>query len=229
MLLSRSSHHGTVTFGPAAGPVVAGRTLSGMDFDSDAELWRRSCAGDGAAYGELFDRHQLAVYRTALAATGDPHLAEDVVSMTFLDMWRHRRKVELHADSLRPWLIGVCRNILRNQARAARRYRRLLDKLPSSVVPDSAERVVSRVDAQRRLDKVQATLKWMSPDERDVVRLCVWAGLTQVEAAEILGIPVATVKSRLQRVREKLRAAEQADPHPGRHPSHLNHPIGDTP
>ena len=201
-----------------------------MEPHSDGPLWRRSCAGDGAAYGELFDRHQLAVYRCALTATGDRQLAEDIVSLTFLEVWRHRRKVELEGGSLRPWLLGVCRNVIRNQARSTRRYRRLLETLPTAAVPDGADQAISRVDGRRRLARIEADLKWMSADERDVIRLCAVAGLTLAEAAQVLDVPVATVKSRLQRVREKLRAAEQVDAPPGRtRTSRLNPAIGDTP
>lgn len=178
--------------------------------ESDAALWLRSCNGDGDAFGQLFDRHYLEVYRRCLSLTGNVAAAEDLVSAVFLQAWRRRHVVQLD-PSILPWLIGVSTNLAKNHWRATRRYRRLIDQLPPPPSsPDHAEATVDQVDNRARIRQVERTLRTLPEAERVVVRLCAVGGMTQAEAAAVLGIPVGTVKTRLARARDKLRAADRA-------------------
>ncbi|GAA1596808.1 hypothetical protein GCM10009678_93360 [Actinomadura kijaniata] len=62
------------------------------------------------------------VYRYAVRVTGDWATAEDIVSLTFLEAWRLRARIRPEGESLRPWLLGIATNVLRNAARSARRH-----------------------------------------------------------------------------------------------------------
>jgi RNA polymerase sigma-70 factor (ECF subfamily) len=168
-------------------------------------------AGDQGALGELFDEHAQAVYRYALRALGDWAAAEDVVSLTFLEAWRLRAKVHEGDDALRPWLFGIATNVLRNTARASRRHRAAMARLPErEAVPDFAEELVTRLDDGAQLAAVRRALGGLRRAEREVFRLCVWVGLDYAAAAEALGVPIGTVRSRLSRARARLRSlAEQ--------------------
>ena len=168
-------------------------------------------AGEPAAFGELFDEHARAVYHHGYRLTGDRAVAEDVLSTTFLQAWRMRRRIDPEGGSLRPWLLGVATNIVRNHSRKARRERDLLARLaPRDRVPDFADDVAARLDDAGTLASVRDALRTLRTAEREVVALCVWAGLDYAAAAEALGIPVGTVRSRLSRARRKLarRAGE---------------------
>jgi RNA polymerase sigma-70 factor (ECF subfamily) len=97
-------------------------------------------AGDEAAFAELFDQHAAAVYRHAIRLSGNWSTAEDVVSATFLEAWRLRERIDPEGGSLRPWLLGVATNIIRNFSRKSRRWENLVAWFQRpEVTPDFAE------------------------------------------------------------------------------------------
>ncbi|GAB2816336.1 sigma-70 family RNA polymerase sigma factor [Actinoallomurus bryophytorum] len=184
-------------------------------------------AGDPYVFRELFDEHARAVYNHAFRLTGNWSTAEDVVSLTFLEAWRLRDQVDADGGSLRPWFLGIATNVARNLRRAARRHDIALARLPrDEQVPDFAEELSSRIDDRERLAQVRTALAALRKPEREVLALCVWSGLGYAEAAEALGVPVGTVRSRLSRARKKLNRLVSAgrlrppeeirEPHHGR-------------
>ena len=163
-------------------------------------------AGSPAAFGQIFEEHSRAVYRYAVRVTGDWATAEDVVSLTFLEAWRLRAKVEADGDSLRPWLLGIATNVLRNTRRAARRHTNAMAHLPPpAVVPDFADELAGRIADAAQLAAAKAALEQLRPAEREVFALCVWEGLDHAAVAEALGKPVGTIRSRLSRARKRLQ------------------------
>ncbi|MFF4657383.1 RNA polymerase sigma factor [Streptomyces sp. NPDC001381] len=171
----------------------------------DTNLRRRIRAGDHDAFGELFDAYARSVYNHAFRLTGEWAVAEEVVSLTFLDAWRLRGKLDEDGGSLRPWLLGIATNVTRNTRRAARRHAAALSRLPrDEAVRDFADEVAGRLDDAARLDLVRTALTRLRRADREVLALCVWSGLDYRAAAEALGVPVGTVRSRLSRARTKL-------------------------
>jgi RNA polymerase sigma-70 factor (ECF subfamily) len=144
--------------------------------------------------------------------TGDRALAEDVVSTTFLHAWRLRERIDPEGGSLRPWLLGVATNVVRNLHRRGRRDRDLIVRAAArEAVPDFAEDVAGRLDDERMLREVRRALAALRPQEREVVALCVWEELDYAAAAEALGIPIGTVRSRLSRARAKLQSLRELE------------------
>jgi RNA polymerase sigma-70 factor (ECF subfamily) len=102
-------------------------------------------SGDPDVFRDLFDEHVRSVYNHAFRLTGNWSTAEDVVSLTFLEAWRLRERVDGDGGSLRPWLLGIATNVARNIRRAARRHDLTLARLPKDeVVPDFAEELEIR-------------------------------------------------------------------------------------
>jgi RNA polymerase sigma factor (sigma-70 family) len=123
------------------------------------------------------------------------------------------RSLRPEGESLRPWLLGIALNVARNVSRAARRHQAAMSRLPKApVVPDFADELAGRLDDAARLERIHTALGRLRRGERDVLALCVWAGLNYAEAAEALGVPVGTVGSRLSRARRKLQ--NQGEPGP---------------
>jgi RNA polymerase sigma-70 factor (ECF subfamily) len=187
-----------------------------------SSLRARIRAGDTDAFGRLFDEHAGRIHRHAARTTGCVSTAEDVVSLTFCEAWRLRETLRPDGDSVLPWLLGIATNVLRNTRRAARRHRAALDRLrPHDPVPDFADGLVDRLHDTERLAAAAAALRRLRPAEREVFALCVWSELDYAQAAEVLGVPVGTVRSRLSRARTRLRALAErqlagGEPAPGR-------------
>ncbi|MCX4772503.1 ECF RNA polymerase sigma factor SigL [Streptomyces sp. ADI92-24] len=174
----------------------------------ETQLRARIRDGDDDAFAELFDRYARSVYNHAFRLTGDWSTAEDVVSLTFLEAWRLRGRVDAEGGSVRPWLLGVATNVVRNTRRAAGRHAAAIARLPPGTpVSDFADEVASRVDDAELLGAVRLALDTLRRGEREVLALCVWSGFDYAAAAEALGIPRGTVRSRLSRARRKLAKA----------------------
>lgn len=172
---------------------------------NQVELRTRLRAGDDDAFGTLFDTYARAVYNHAYRLTGDWSTAEDIVSLTYLEAWRLRERLDAEGGSVRPWLLGLATNVARNTRRAARRHGEAVARLPRAEAErDFADEVASRVDDQAQLALVRAALAGLRRPEREVIALCAWAGLDYASAAKALGVPVGTVRSRLSRARRKL-------------------------
>ncbi|MFD5558688.1 RNA polymerase sigma factor [Streptomyces sp. NPDC127068] len=172
--------------------------------DSYAEDRLRS--GDRRAFAALFDEHARVVYAHAARSTGDWALAEDVMSLTFLEAWRQRDKLLGEVRSERAWLLGIASNVLRNTARSARRHRAAMSRLPrAEPLPDFSDVVVGQLADTQRLAAAARALNRLKRGEREVFALVVWSDLGYAATAEALGVPVGTVRSRLSRAREKLR------------------------
>ncbi|MBD0708252.1 RNA polymerase subunit sigma [Streptomyces sp. CBMA291] len=172
--------------------------------------------GDSSAFAELFDAFARSVYNHAFRLTGDWSVAEDVMAATYLEAWRLRHKVDPEGGSLRPWLLGVATNVARNHCRGNRRYRAAalayaMAGPPEASVPDHAPEVAGRLDDRNRIAATLRALGALRRTEREILVLCLWEGLAYTEAAEALGLPVGTVRSRLSRARAKLRTGAEEE------------------
>jgi RNA polymerase sigma factor (sigma-70 family) len=179
---------------------------SESDSDSDEDLLERAGRGDRLAFGRLFRDHSGAVYSYCFHRLGSWSAAEDATSVVFLEAWRRRSDVVVWSGSLRPWLLGVATNVMRNQRRAARRYDAALYRLPPArAEPDHADEVAARLDDERRMREILDDLASLDRGMREVVTLVAMEGLSYGEAAVALGIPTGTVRSRLARARVRLQ------------------------
>jgi RNA polymerase sigma factor (sigma-70 family) len=134
--------------------------------------------------------------------------AADVMSEVFLAAFRNRRRYDAGRDDARPWLYGIAVNMISQHQRAQRRYARLLATAPSVPATDVvADEVIDRVTAAQLRPRIVRVLGELSDGDRELVLLVAWAGLSYEQAAQALGIPPGTVRSRLHRIRVKLRRA----------------------
>lgn len=168
---------------------------------------------DAREHVRLWDAHAAAIHRYCFRRTGDAALAEDLTSIVFLEAWRRRRAVSTPAAEMLPWLYGVATNVLRNQRRSQRRYRSALARLPRPRdEPDFADGLADRLDDERRMREILGRLRSLSHLEQEVLSLCAWEGLAPREAAAALGVPEATVRTRLHRARTHLRTLGATEP-----------------
>jgi RNA polymerase sigma-70 factor (ECF subfamily) len=172
---------------------------------TDAELWTR---GDEAAFGELYDRHAEAVWNHAYRLTASWSTAEDLTSSTFLTAWRRRHEVTLVRDSALPWLYTVAGNRAHGEFRRTTRFQRLLRRVPvDDTVRDHADQVATSLDDEHRLRAVLDAVARLPRSEREAVELVLIGELPVGEAAAVLGLAEASVRSRVSRARSRLRGA----------------------
>lgn len=159
---------------------------------------------EAAAFTVLFDQHARAVYGFCFRMTANQTLAEDLMSVTFLEAWR-RRRVTVRTERARAWLFGIAHNVVRNQNRSMRRHYAALARVERpSADPDFADDVTTRVSHEEAAARALATLRTLPRGERDVIALVAWSGLTVSEAAVALGIAEGTARTRLFRARKRL-------------------------
>jgi RNA polymerase sigma-70 factor (ECF subfamily) len=183
--------------------------VTAADLD-DREVLRRSLA-DPAEFAALFDRYFTSLHGYAARRLGGSG-GDDVAAETFLIAFRERHRFDPERASVRAWLYGIATNLIRTHRRAEERgYRahaRAAAEPSHSAEPERSDSRITAEAAYRQLVGVLATLP---PGDRDVLTLVVWGELSHEETAAALGIPAGTVGSRLFRVRQKLRAALDAE------------------
>ncbi|WP_084963814.1 RNA polymerase sigma factor [Thermoactinospora rubra] len=177
--------------------------VEATDLD-DAELISRS-RDDPEQFAELFDRHARQIHRYAARRLGT-QAADDIVAETFLTAFRRRDSYDPAHKLARPWLYGIATTLIARHRRDEERFLRALERTGIDPLPaPMADEVVERVAAQGQERRLAGALARLSKKERDVLLLIAWADLSYEEAAQALGIPVGTVRSRLHRARRTIR------------------------
>jgi RNA polymerase sigma factor (sigma-70 family) len=174
---------------------------------TDAELIRFS-EDDPETFGVIFDRHFAAVYRFC-ARRVEGTRSEELTGEVFRRAFERRSLYDTAHDDARPWLFAIALNLVRDTLRSGASRHLAFERLcnlADVAETDPGEKVTSLLDARRDLAVIAEELRRLPPTEVDPLLLLVWDGLSYAEIAQVLGIPVGTVRSRLNRVRDRLRA-----------------------
>ena len=177
------------------------RTYEDLD---DVELWALS-ASDPEAFGEIFRRHARSVFALCFWRTGDAAVAEDVTSVVFLEAWRRRDHVVLEQRSALPWLLGVANHTSRNATRSIRRHSQALRRLDGRRSSPDDDAVIDRLDAEISLGVINEAVRDLTEQDREIVLLVFWSGLSYEATAGALDVPIGTIRSRVSRTRRKLQ------------------------
>lgn len=163
-------------------------------------LLRRARDGDEGAFAELYHQHQRPIYRYAARMCG-PHAADDVVQEAFLVILQKGERFDAARGTFGGYLFGIARHLVLKQL--GPRYETPIDgdaEPPASAGAD----VLETMTAQERITAVRAAVDALPPAYREVVVLCDLEELDYVAAAQIVGCPIGTVRSRLHRARARL-------------------------
>ena len=188
---------------------VAGEAGIG-DQDRDDLLLRKAGKGDEDAFVVLYRRHQAALYRFALRMTGSAWGAEEVVQEVFMTLMKQPKKFDASRGTLGAFLFGIARN----------RVMKLLERTPREVSleeksedtngarPGLRDSFTPAMWAERRQrsERVRAAVMELPPEFRETVVLCELEEMSYEQAAETIGCPVGTIRSRLHRGRALLLA-----------------------
>ena len=173
--------------------------------DDDATVIRASLV-EPEDFGVLFDRHAPAIQRHLTRRLGR-EIADDLVAETFLAAFRKRRRYDFTRADARPWLYGIATKLISQHRRDEAKQYRIAAAVPAEFSEAChADLVAAQVTAQAMNSLLATGLAELSGGDRDVLLLIAWEGLAYDEVAVALGIPVGTVRSRLNRARKKVRA-----------------------
>ena len=168
---------------------------------SDEALIGLIADGEKRAMQALYARHSERLYRFIVRLTGNPTLAEDLVSEVFLDVWRHAEGFESKSQ-VSTWLLAIARYKALSALR--RRTDEHLDDHMAETIEDTAEDLESVVNAKDRYSIVQKCLTQLSPAHREVIDLVYYHEKSVDQVAKIVGAPAATVKTRMFYARTKM-------------------------
>lgn len=180
----------------------------------DLELHRRLSAGDRSAFDELYRRYAAPAYGLAYRLTGQQILAQDVVHDAFIALWRAPEAYDPARGAFRTFFLALVHHRAVDTVRREERLRKRQERA-SNLEPthdeDVAEDVVDEAFLGDRRREVRAALKTLPPEQQKVLEMAYFAGMTQVQIAEEMQIPIGTVKTRTLAAMKKLRRALQQE------------------
>jgi RNA polymerase sigma-70 factor (ECF subfamily) len=171
---------------------------------SEIDLIRQARQGDESAWVMLVEQHRQAVFRLAYLLLGNADEAQDVAQEVFIQAFRKLNRFD-STRPLRPWLLRITTNLVRNRQRSLSRYLSALQRWfqtePDAVAPNPGE---------EHLQQQQATALWqavrqLGPSDREIIYLRYFLELSTAETAQAANIAPGTVKSRLHRALARLQ------------------------
>jgi RNA polymerase sigma-70 factor (ECF subfamily) len=179
---------------------------------AEGSLRARLLARDERALGELIELATPWLLGLAQAMLRDPDDAEEVVAETFTAVWRNIRRLGEEHEGLMPWLLRIARNRAIDRLRRRSRFRRKAERALAfgglgEVATAAAEPNEAAHPGWHVHRSVHAALDGLPPEQRAVVRLAYFNGLTHSEIARELDLPIGTVKTRLRLALAKLQVA----------------------
>ena len=173
----------------------------------DVALIRRMVEADETALGALYDRWARSLYSLVLHLLKDPDEAEDIVEETFWQAWRKSGSYEPSKGAVSTWLLTIGRRKALDRLRSKKRHRE--DPVGNdhafadiaSPAPDPSQ----DLEGSELREHVRSALRELPAEQREVLELGYFSGLSQTEIADATGQPLGTVKTRMRLAMQKLR------------------------
>jgi RNA polymerase sigma-70 factor, ECF subfamily len=174
---------------------------------ADEDLMPLIGAKDPQAFAVFYDRHGGVAYSLAYRIVGEPGAAEDVTQEAFISVWRSGARYDRARGSVRSWMLSIVRNRAIDSLRAG------AGKAPKLTFDDDAALAQRPADelteeeamAHETASEVRGALGQLPGDQSKVIELAYYGGFSQSEIAEMLGVPLGTVKGRMRLGLEKIR------------------------
>jgi RNA polymerase sigma-70 factor (ECF subfamily) len=167
----------------------------------DRELIRRIAARDQTAMSALYARHHVRLYRYLLRLTRNEAMAEELMNEVFLETWRKAGSFE-GRSAVSTWLMSIAHN--RAISLLRKRGEEPLDDAAAAQIADAEDSPEVALQKQDKAEALRACMERLSTDHREIIDLVYYHDKSVAEAAEIIGIPENTVKTRMFYARKKL-------------------------
>jgi RNA polymerase sigma-70 factor (ECF subfamily) len=185
------------------------KTAASLSSSDDLAIVRRLAGGEAEAISALYDRYAptlLAVARRILGPAGE---AEEVLQETFLQAWHQAERYDPARSSVSTWLILIARSRALDRFRSRDARGRAAVAAAAEPKPEPSDRAEANVLHAERRKRVRAVLSELPAEQREVLELAFFEGLSQTEIATRTGAPLGTVKTRallgMKKVRQALR------------------------
>jgi RNA polymerase sigma-70 factor, ECF subfamily len=172
---------------------------------ADEDLMSLAGTSDAGAFAGLYDRHSRASYSLAYRMMGDRQAAEDLVQEAFLSVWRSARSYRAERGSVRTWILSIVHNRGIDQLRTMASRRRVHDKVEATTSVAQPSEDFAETWRNSQHEQVREALRILPPEQLKVLELAYYAGYTHVEIADLLDLPLGTVKGRMRLGLQKIR------------------------
>jgi RNA polymerase sigma-70 factor, ECF subfamily len=172
---------------------------------ADEDLISRVEVNDAEAFAVLYDRHSRAAYSLAYRMMGERQAAEDLVQDAFLKVWRDAGSFRSERGSVRTWLLSIVHNRGIDQLRSLGSSRRTQQRIEASAPRFQPSEAFAQSWRNSQRQQVREALKTLPPEQLNVLELAYFSGYTHVEIAELLGLPLGTVKGRMRLGLKKVK------------------------
>ena len=161
--------------------------------------------GDARAFAALYDRHSRAAYSLAYKMMGQRQAAEDLVQEAFLQVWRAAGSYRAHRGSVRTWLLSIVRNRSIDQLRSSTSRRRGQGITQATTPTSQPSEVFAETWRNVQREQVREALRGLPPEQLKVLELAYFSGYTHKEIAELIDVPLGTIKGRMRLGLKKIR------------------------
>jgi RNA polymerase sigma-70 factor (ECF subfamily) len=160
---------------------------------------------DPQAFATLYDRHSRAAFSLAYRMMGEHHAAEDLVQESFLKLWRAARSYRPERASVRTWLLSIVHNRAIDQLRSRASRRRTQEKVEAVAPRFEPSEAFAQSLANSQREQVREAMRSLPQEQLKILELAYFSGYTHVEIAELLDVPLGTVKGRMRLGLKKIR------------------------
>jgi len=173
---------------------------------ADEDLMALVEGGDSGAFAGLYDRHGRAAYSLAYRMAGERQAAEDLVQDAFLDVWWAAGSYRAERGSVRTWALSIVHNRGIDKLRSAASRRRVQDRVEATASISQPSEAFSEAWRNSQRSQVRKALEDLPAEQLQVLELAYFSGYTHTEIADLLGLPLGTVKGRMRLGLKKIRA-----------------------
>ena len=172
---------------------------------ADEDLMSLVQEGNSDAFAVLYDRHGRSAYSLAYRMMGERQAAEDLVQDVFLRLWRSTASYRADRGSVRTWILTIVHNRGVDQIRSSSSRRRTQDKVEASAETSQPSEAFTETWRNSRRDEVREALKTLPPEQLKILEMAYFSGYTHVEIAEMMDLPLGTVKGRMRLGLKKIK------------------------
>ena len=160
---------------------------------------------DAQAFAALYDRHSRAAYSLAYRMMGERQAAEDLVQDSFLKVWRASESYRVERGGVRTWILSIVHNRGIDQIRSMASRRRTQERVEVTAPRSQPSEAFAESWRNSQRQQIREALKTLPPEQLKILELAYFSGYTHVEIAELLGLPLGTVKGRMRLGLKKVR------------------------